>query len=158
MADKDVQDQIDRNLRKQFFTAVVTGMSGDQVLLRRTEGEVEPDVQSYPRLDSYNIAVFGTATIMSGSTSVVVPHGLDDTPTAANILWQFTEEPDNNSDTTWVSDIDGTNFTINVKNNPGASNLDFSWCVMNQPPQIDDEILCLQRTPTQVLVLGKVLR
>jgi parallel beta-helix repeat protein len=67
----------------------------------------------------------GTATIDSGTTYEVVPHGLDATPTVINIA--FREQADNDYGRWSVTSIGTTNFTVNVQSDPGASNLDFAW-------------------------------
>jgi hypothetical protein len=69
----------------------------------------------------------GTGTIASGATSAVVTHGLTKTPVAADIAITFTENPTNAPGHTWISAITSTQFTVNVRVDPGASNLDFSW-------------------------------
>ena len=69
----------------------------------------------------------GTGSIASGTTSDVITHGLDVTPTAANITVTLTEDPTNTPGAIWVDTIGATTFTVNCENDPGASNLDFSW-------------------------------
>lgn len=69
----------------------------------------------------------GTATISSGSTSVTVSHGLNVTPTADDISVSFAESPTTDQGNWWISSITSTQFTINVRNDPGASNLDLAW-------------------------------
>jgi parallel beta-helix repeat protein len=71
----------------------------------------------------------GTGSIASGATTAVITHGLSITPTAANIHVTFTENPTNDPGNSWVSTIGATQFTVNVRSDPGASNLDFSWSV-----------------------------
>lgn len=71
----------------------------------------------------------GTGSIASGATTDVITHGLSYTPTAAEIVITLTENPTNTPGAIWVDTIDGTNFTVNCENDPGASNLDFSWSV-----------------------------
>jgi hypothetical protein len=67
----------------------------------------------------------GTATIASGSTSVVVNHGLATTPT--RVLVTPRENPTNAVSFWWVDTLTTTQFTIHVNTDPGASNLDFDW-------------------------------
>lgn len=69
----------------------------------------------------------GTGSITSGSTTDVITHGLSETPTAADIHITLTENPSNTPGAIWVDTIGATTFTVNCENNPGASNLDFSW-------------------------------
>jgi len=66
----------------------------------------------------------GIATLLNGTTSLVVAHGLDLAPTIVNIAWR--ENPTNPIGDWWVSAIDATNFTLNSVD-PGASNLNFGW-------------------------------
>ena len=69
----------------------------------------------------------GTATINSGSTSVTVNHGLSYTPTAAELSIIFTNNPTNDPGNWWISNITSTQFTINVRSDPGAGGLNISW-------------------------------
>jgi hypothetical protein len=71
----------------------------------------------------------GTGSITSGSTSDVITHGCSFTPTAADITITLTENPTNTPGAIWVDTIGATYFTVNCENDPGASNLDFSWSV-----------------------------
>jgi hypothetical protein len=73
----------------------------------------------------YKTANSGTATIASGSTSIVVSHGLVTTPT--RIIVTPRENPTNAVSFWWVDTLTTTQFTINVNTDPGASNLDFDW-------------------------------
>jgi hypothetical protein len=68
----------------------------------------------------------GTSVIASGSTTIVVTHGLGMTPTLANIA----VTPTNNLGTAtkfWISNATATQFTINVNADPGATTATFSW-------------------------------
>lgn len=76
---------------------------------------------------TYIAANTGTATINSGATTAVVTHGLARTPTAALIRVAFTENPTNDPGNWWLSSVGATQFTVNVRSDPGASSLDFSW-------------------------------
>ncbi|MGD9724362.1 MAG: right-handed parallel beta-helix repeat-containing protein, partial [Pirellulales bacterium] len=71
----------------------------------------------------------GNATIASGSTTAVVAHGLDFTPTAADFVINFREQGTNDYGRFWIDTFTATEFTLNVTSDPGASNLDFSWSV-----------------------------
>jgi parallel beta-helix repeat protein len=74
----------------------------------------------------------GTATISSASTSVTITHGLSFTPAATQCTVEFTENPTNDPGNSWLSGFSSTQFTVNVRSDPGASNLDLSWhCVRN---------------------------
>lgn len=69
----------------------------------------------------------GTATILNGTTSIVVAHGLDETPSIEDISLVFGENPTNDPGNIWIDTIGVANFTINCRNNPGVSNLDVGW-------------------------------
>lgn len=69
----------------------------------------------------------GTGTIVSGSTAIAVTHGLTLTPTAEDIAVTLTENPTNDPGNMWISSITATQFTVNCRADPGASNLDFAW-------------------------------
>lgn len=71
----------------------------------------------------------GVAVIPSGSTSVVVTHGLPLTPTVDDIYVTPAEDPTNSVGMIWVDTITSTTFTIHVEADPGASNLSFGWKV-----------------------------
>jgi hypothetical protein len=69
----------------------------------------------------------GTATIPSASTSVTVSHGLSVTPAAGDCTFVGAEDPTNSVGTTWIDTYTSTQMTLNVENDPGASNYDVSW-------------------------------
>jgi hypothetical protein len=69
----------------------------------------------------------GTGSIASGTTSDVIAHGLDVTPTVDDIVITLAENPTNTPGAIWVDTLGVTNFTVNCENDPGASNLDFGW-------------------------------
>jgi hypothetical protein len=71
----------------------------------------------------------GTGSITSGSTSDTVAHGLDITPDKGKINVVLAEAATNDPGEIWVDSIDGTNFVVKCRNDPGASNLDFSWSI-----------------------------
>jgi hypothetical protein len=76
------------------------------------------------------VSKFGTGTIASGTTSVAVTHGAAYTPTIDMIRVTFSENPTNDPGNSWVSAIGATQFTVNVRADPGASGLDFGWAVV----------------------------
>jgi len=70
----------------------------------------------------------GTATVLSGTTSIAVSHGLDTTPALANL----TVTPTNSLGSAtrfWISGVTNTSFTINVDVNPGVTTATFAWAV-----------------------------
>ena len=69
----------------------------------------------------------GTATILNENTSIAVAHGLAVTPTVDDISVVLAENPTNDPGNIWVDTIGAANFTINCRNDPGASNLDLAW-------------------------------
>lgn len=71
----------------------------------------------------------GTATITSATTSVVVTHGLARQPSIYDISLTMLENPTTDVGNIWVSGISSTQFTINCRTAPGASNLDVGWVV-----------------------------
>jgi hypothetical protein len=71
----------------------------------------------------------GSSSITSGSTSVAVAHGLSVTPVAEDFNIIGKENPTNDVGTIWISGIGSANFTVNVENDPGASDWDFGWSV-----------------------------
>ena len=71
----------------------------------------------------------GRGTIISGSTSVIITHGLSYTPAASDITIIPTNKSTNDYGNIWISNVTSTHFTVNVRNDPGPSNLIFSWAV-----------------------------
>lgn len=75
----------------------------------------------------------GTDAIASGTTSKVVNHGCQRTPRNREIYVTLLENPTNDPGIIWVSTITSTQFTVNCRSDPGASNLDFAWAVIPRP-------------------------
>lgn len=71
----------------------------------------------------------GTATILSGATTVTVTHGLAYTPSAPEISILPLEQGTIDYGRFWVDTITSTQFRVNVSLDPGASNLDIGWAV-----------------------------
>jgi len=71
----------------------------------------------------------GTGSIASGTTADVIAHGCSYTPVLADIIITLGENPTNTPGAIWVDTIGAANFTVNCENDPGASNLDFSWAI-----------------------------
>jgi len=76
---------------------------------------------------SNSISNSGTATILNGTTSIAVTHGLAITPTVGKISIIYTENATNAVGQWWITSANATAFTVNVANDPGASNLDLAW-------------------------------
>jgi hypothetical protein len=72
----------------------------------------------------------GSASITSGSTSVVVNHLCPYTPSLSDIMVLGAENPTNDVGSIWVSSVSSTQFTVNVENNPGASNFDVVYFIV----------------------------
>lgn len=77
--------------------------------------------------DGYVTENSGTGSIVSGTTSDVIAHGLSITPTIDDISITLAEDPTNSPGAIWVDTIGAANFTVNCENDPGVSNLDFGW-------------------------------
>ena len=76
-----------------------------------------------------NAVTSGTATILQTATTVVVTHGLDYTPTAANI--QITPIEDYVAGVRfWVHTFTATQFTIEI-NAAASADADFVWRAYN---------------------------
>jgi hypothetical protein len=75
----------------------------------------------------YKTEAKGTATIVSGNTSVNVAHGLSRVPNNGSIMVTPTNKSTNNPGRFWISAADATNFTISCESNPGASGASFAW-------------------------------
>lgn len=69
----------------------------------------------------------GVATIASGTTSIVVTHGLASTPSINNIYLAASNAGTNDPGDIWISGITSTQFTINCRFNPGAGGITFGW-------------------------------
>lgn len=67
----------------------------------------------------------GNATVLNGSTSVEVSHGLSTTPT--QVIVTPSSNPTNNVSFWYVDGINASSFTIRVNTDPGAGNLSFAW-------------------------------
>ena len=71
----------------------------------------------------------GTATVPSGSTSIVVSHDVGSAPN----IYEIMITPTNNlgdATTYWVSGVTSTEFVINVDVNPGVTTATFAWGIL----------------------------
>lgn len=73
----------------------------------------------------------GSATILSGTTSIVVTHGMDITPDLEKIAIQIGGGSTNDIGQFYASGAGGTQFTINCKNDPGSSGVVMRWSYKN---------------------------
>lgn len=70
----------------------------------------------------------GTATVTAASTSVVVAHGLDITPTI-NVISVTPTNSLGDAAKFWISNPTNTQFTINVDVDPGVTTATFAWMI-----------------------------
>jgi hypothetical protein len=77
--------------------------------------------------DNYVTENHGTSSILNGTTSIAIAHGLAVTPLAQDINVVGLENPTNDVGTVWVDTIGAANFTVNCEADPGASNWDIGW-------------------------------
>ena len=75
----------------------------------------------------YSTEAVGSATITTGNTSVVITHSLDFTPTADDIMVVPSNNPTNDPGNFYIDTFTATQFTLHVRNDPGASGATFSW-------------------------------
>lgn len=68
----------------------------------------------------------GTATVVSGTTSISPSHGLNVTPGLADIKVTPTNDP-TTTVRWWVSAVSSTTFTITTNVSPGASGATYAW-------------------------------
>jgi hypothetical protein len=71
------------------------------------------------------------AAVASGATTAVVTHGLNSTPSCAQVLIMLTNNPTNNV-RHWCSTTSSTTFTITTSGDPGAGGLTFDWSIKIQ--------------------------
>lgn len=100
----------------------------------------------------------GTATILSGTTSVVVAHNLSSwTATASDIQLTPTATTSNNPGILFADTFTATGFTVNCKANPGASNLAFAWKLRGEPNQSSAFDLLVNQNRPYVHASGHLL-
>lgn len=105
----------------QFEPAVTGQVEGNHIDLK---GVIAPGaiVRSNEPFVTENS---GTATVVSGSTSIAVNHGLATTPTRVYI--SLTNNPTNDPQVCWVDTLGVAQFTIHTKVDPGATGAIFNW-------------------------------
>ena len=108
------RNSIEDNFFRSTVSTVITEVGANSVF-RNNKG--------------YTTENTGTGSIANGATSAVITHALAYTPTRAHITITLGENPTNTPGAIWVDTITATQFTVNCENDPGASNLDFSWAV-----------------------------
>lgn len=82
-------------------------------------------VEDGEHLTLYGREASGTGTITT--TSLTVTHGLLETPVDGECWFIATENPTTDVGTLWVDTYTSTQFNLNVKVDPGASDLDVAW-------------------------------
>jgi hypothetical protein len=129
--DNFTADNSSANAGSLRFSAVsVKEVSGNSIVSTGSYGAISLVNSSIIELTRDNIGYttenFGTATIPSGATTIVVPHGLAKTPTSQNISITPTNNL-GNATKFWFSNVTTTQFTINVNVDPTGSGATFSW-------------------------------
>ncbi len=76
---------------------------------------------------STDVIAFGATTIASGATTQTPSHLMMITPAVYEIQVVPSTNATNDPGNWWISNITSTQFTINVRNNPGASGIVFNW-------------------------------
>jgi hypothetical protein len=116
----------------------IANAAGAQILLENNDmagivtGGRHVDLPNDPGLTAHHntghiTESSGTATIASGTTSIAVNHGLSETPSARHISVVGTNNATNNYGPVYITAVGATQFTINVRSDPGASTATFSW-------------------------------
>jgi hypothetical protein len=88
--------------------------------------QVDP-TDKISRTQGYVAENNGSATILNGTTSITVTHGLSFTPGAGNIQIMPTATSTNDPGPWWATGLSSTQFVVNVRNDPGASGWPFEW-------------------------------
>lgn len=80
----------------------------------------------------YRTRSSGSATILSGTTSIVINHNLSLTPKAEDFSIVNKENSTYDPGSVYIDTIGATQATIRCRSDPGASNLDIGWnCDVN---------------------------
>ena len=111
--------------RNQWISCVAVGNKNGQIVLLGANNIIHYNT-------GYVAENSGTATLLNGQTTIAVTHGLSYTPTAKDITITFTELPTNPTTGWMIGTFTSTQFTFTA-NDPGASNLDFSWHAIRTP-------------------------
>lgn len=78
----------------------------------------------------YKTSGVGASAIASGTTSIVVTHGLAITPAIGKIATTQTSSTTNNVGSIFITAVGATTFTANVRSDPGSA-LQFNWGVVD---------------------------
>jgi hypothetical protein len=68
---------------------------------------------------------YGTATVLNGTTSIIVTHGLPYTPVAGDIVIWFCKT--GNAATCYIDTYTAAQMTIHVNADPGAATAIIGW-------------------------------
>ena len=108
---------------------------GDEIIIRRNDFSDGDTVSPFAIANSprylvdenidYDTRLYSSADILSGQTSATVTHGLARTPSRAELIITFLDQPTNISHF-WVSAATPTTFTVDV-DTAVAANTTFAW-------------------------------
>ena len=85
----------------------------------------------------------GTGTITT--TSLVVTHNAGHTPVGSDITVVYLEDPTTDPETRWLGTFTSTQFTINIKTDTGANDMDVGWVIEITNPVVG---VCLEAGAT----------
>lgn len=74
----------------------------------------------------------GTSAVISGTTSIAVQHFCKRTPGKNEILIIGIDTCTSDPGNIWIHPVTATHFTVNCRNNPGASGFEFSWAIVQR--------------------------
>lgn len=114
------------NFRFQNYTALHNTNNGN-IRLIKGNGSTTAGVAMYAETGSI-------ATILSGSTSVIINHFLYKTPTINDII--LTPGNMGNASSLEITTIDANVFIVSCKVDPGASNATFGWKINTYPGDV----------------------
>ena len=72
-----------------------------------------------------NKRTVGTDTLLT--TSLAVTHNSGHTPIGSDITIHYLEDPTTDPETRWLGTFTTTQFTVNIKTDTGANDMDFGW-------------------------------
>ena len=103
--------------------------------------------------------ITGTATIVSGQTTIAVTHGLGKAPALEDISVTGGEAGSADWGNLWVDTITSTQFTINCRTDPSTNGLDLGWRVVRQnSPPIGTEAAQFQQKGVEKRLQGDTQR
>src|SRR5262245_174102 len=109
-------------------------ISNNDVRFNLTQGIRIPSTYNTIRENlGYLTESTGSGTILSGSSSVIVPHNCDRTPRAQEIMITPTATTATDPGHIWVDTIGATSFTVRCKNAQTSAGMAFAWSVVARP-------------------------